>query len=48
MLKNKLSVKDLRDLCKKKGIKGYSKWKKSELEQHCLNTRSRKSSRSNL
>ena len=32
----KLNVKQLKAECKKKGIKGYSKWKKSELQKNCL------------
>jgi hypothetical protein len=34
--KMKLNVKQLRAECKKKGIKGYSKWKKAELQKRCL------------
>ena len=30
-----MSVKDLRQLCKDKGIRGYSKMKKSELLRKC-------------
>ena len=32
----KLNVKDIRKICKEKRIKGYSKWKKAELEKRCL------------
>ena len=35
---SKLSVADLKKECKKKGIKGYSGWKKAELVKNCLNT----------
>jgi hypothetical protein len=34
--KKKMSVADLKKLCKEKGIKGYSKLKKSQLEKKCL------------
>jgi len=33
--KLKLNVKDLRKLCKSKGIKGYSKWNKADLVKNC-------------
>ena len=33
----KFNVKQLKAECKKKGIKGYSKMKKAQLETHCLN-----------
>jgi len=36
--KLKLNVKQLKVECKKKGIKGYSKWKKAELEKRCLSS----------
>ena len=34
------TVKELKELCKEKGIKGYSKLKKTELEKLCLNKNS--------
>ncbi len=34
--KLKLNVKQLKAECKKKGIKGYSKWKKATLQKNCL------------
>ena len=32
----KITVKELRKICKEKGIKGYSKLRKKELEKKCL------------
>jgi hypothetical protein len=34
----KQTVKELRELCKQKGIKGYSSWNKEKLENECLNS----------
>ncbi len=38
----KLNVKQLKAECKKKGIKGYSKMKKAELQKNCLGTKQAK------
>lgn len=37
MNSKKYTVKELRIICKNKGIKGYSKLRKAELEIKCLN-----------
>ena len=32
------TVKELKKMCKEKGIKGYSRWKKAELMENCYDT----------